>query len=608
MKYFLLIPFLFNVIFSHAGENPGSKSKSQTPAVTSVGTCTPGTAYTDLYINNVRAGLLTGGDMWWNLSDAKYEVPAGSGKHSMFAGSLWIGGIDAGGQIMVAGQTYRQTGTDYWPGAMDTTIVDISDARCQYYDNFWKINRQDVLDFVNNGTTTPEIITWPGNGSATDNEGHFLAPFYDANGDGIYNHLDGDYPGYNLASTFPTLPGTSLQLCEDYLLGHQSVWWVINDVGNIKTETSSPAMGIEIRCQAFAYQSGFASLNQTTFYKYQVINRSSNTYNNTYFGQWVDPDLGNAVDDYVGCDVVRGLGYCYNGDADDNMAAGYGIDPPAIGVDFLKGPIADLQDGIDNDRDGCTDCTFVDSSGTTIVLSDAILPETISMAKFVYYNNANGTATGNPNGYFDFYNYLRGFWLNNQPITYGGDGTNPGNPVCNYMFPGTTDPAFPTNWTETTAGNLPEDRRFIQSAGPFTLEPGEVNNVTTAVIWARATGGGPQGSVNLLQAYDTDIQSFFTHCFDTTYIVSVETAENNRFIIYPNPANEFVCFDMNLQPDDKPVIDLFNTHGELVMSVQPENSGNYRMDTRNLSSGNYFCRITIDGKRKHYSKIVVVKP
>ena len=31
---------------------------------------------------------------------------------------------------------------------------------------------------------------------------------------------------------------------------------------------------------------------------------------------------------------------------------GYGFNPPAIGVDFFQGPLADPNDGIDNDRDG----------------------------------------------------------------------------------------------------------------------------------------------------------------------------------------------------------------------------------------------------------------
>lgn len=78
---------------------------------------------------------------------------------------------------------------------MDTTVVDIQPPQCQIYDRHWKVNRQEVLDFISSGTTTADIISWPGNGNSTNNEGHYLAPFYDNNSDGIYNHLDGDYPG-----------------------------------------------------------------------------------------------------------------------------------------------------------------------------------------------------------------------------------------------------------------------------------------------------------------------------------------------------------------------------------------------------------------------------
>ena len=35
-----------------------------------------------------------------------------------------------------------------------------------------------------------------------------------------------------------------------------------------------------------------------TFYSYRIINDQQT--NETYFGQWVDPDLGNYQDDYVG--------------------------------------------------------------------------------------------------------------------------------------------------------------------------------------------------------------------------------------------------------------------------------------------------------------------
>ena len=85
--------------------------------------CQPGSLNTaiDMDINNVRAHLMTGGDMWWNIGEqvAAYEIPKGSGKSSQFAASCWIGGFDKQGQLKVAAQTYRQDGNDYWPGALD---------------------------------------------------------------------------------------------------------------------------------------------------------------------------------------------------------------------------------------------------------------------------------------------------------------------------------------------------------------------------------------------------------------------------------------------------------------------------------------------------------
>src|SRR5690348_16351615 len=49
--------------------------------------CEPPTAQVDLDINNVRTTILNGGDMWWNLNSAKYEIPkqndpSGIKKHS----------------------------------------------------------------------------------------------------------------------------------------------------------------------------------------------------------------------------------------------------------------------------------------------------------------------------------------------------------------------------------------------------------------------------------------------------------------------------------------------------------------------------------------------
>ncbi len=488
-------------------EKPNVKSVVNTKVAAG---CNPSTSQTDLDINNVRTTIMGGGDMWWNLDDARYEIPKGGNKHSMFAGALWIGGVDDGGQLKVAAMTYRQSGNDFWPGPLNTSNATISAEECNKWDNHFKLERSDVEEYVARFYTDPtyvipnSILEWPAHGDPSQGQDEFLAPFFDANGNDLYEPFDGDYPDYNISGTNDNAK----------LFGDQTLFWIFNDKGNIHSETDADALGLEIHAQAF----GFAADNEAndmTFYNYKIINRSTLPLNETYFGQWVDADLGYYLDDYVGCDVSLGLGFCYNGDAEDEGASGYGFNPPAIGVDFFQGPLSDEGDDIDNDRDDVVDelDTVIDALGDTSFLTEQII-----MSKFVYYNN-DFTDTGNPEDGTDIYNYLRGIWKDNVPMTFGGDGHGGGTgtttDLCNFMFPGTSDADFQgQEWTEVTAGNVPADRRFLQSAGPFTLEPGAVNTITTGVVWARAKSGGQTASIQLLKIYDREAQALFDNNFN----------------------------------------------------------------------------------------------
>ena len=461
------------------------KQKTSTVLKTAASSCSPATSQTDLEINNVRATILAGGDMWWDLLSAQYEIPKGSGKTSLFSGALWIGGIDKGQNLKVAAMTYRQTGNDFWPGPLDTATASTSSTICSEYDRHWKLNRSDVEDWLAGKAAMPEAVSsWPATGH--DGAMHYLAPFYDANGDTYYDPLDGDYPGFDL--------GGDANAKQGELFGDQNLYWIFNDNGNIHSETGGEPIGLEIHAQAFAFTTN-DQVNNMTFYQYTIINRGTSTLDSTYFGQWVDPDLGNYLDDYVGCDVKRGLGYCYNGDNNDDGVYGYGLNPPAVGVDFFQGPIADANDGIDNDRDG-----EMDEEGEDIIMS-----------KFVYYNNDDND-NGNPRATKDYYNYLKGVWRNGSQMTYGSDGMGTGT-NCNFMFPGETDTSFADTWTEQTSGNKAGDRRFLQSAGPFTLEPGAINTITVGVVWAQASQGGPFASVNQLLLADDKAQTLFNNNF-----------------------------------------------------------------------------------------------
>jgi hypothetical protein len=526
--------------------------------------CSPSSAFEWLDINNVRARVNAGGDMWWDLpggTGAKYYIPKSGTATSMFSGALWIGGLDINNQLKLAAQRYRQVGIDFWTGPLtiDGTAA-IDEQTCAQFDKQWKMTRAIVDEFLANTdpetgafipsddyTIPSEMLEWPAHGDVAKNQSYYLAPFYDVDGDGEYNPTAGDYPYYDLDNSLcntktPTMDESiegaiwGSVLADQVIKGDQTIWWVFNDKGNVKTETGGAAIGMEIRAQAFAFATN-DEVNNMTFYSYEIINRSTFELTQTYFSLWVDPDLGKADDDFTGCDIGRGLGYVYNGTAVDGSGEpeSYGAQPPAIGVDFFQGPYMDAN-GLDNPKFDANGNQLCDESINGVNFGNGIIDdERFGMRRFIYHNNSSGEL-GDPQTAPQYYNYLRGRWKNGRPMEYGGNafpgGPGTVGPQTDFMFPGSTDPCNwgtggqPPNppfdqpgviWTEEFADNgapnPPGDRRFMQSAGPFTLKPGAVNYITVGIPWARAISGGPYASVELLRRVDDKAQALFENCF-----------------------------------------------------------------------------------------------
>jgi hypothetical protein len=482
-KYIIwLLLIILGTSTLYAKENvPGSYKKTESTMRLASG-CAPASAVSTLDINNTRARIMNGGDMWWDLvGNAAYEIPkvtqeGEQRKTSLFAGALWIGGYDQGNNLREAAMTYRQNGNDFFPGPLDINSASIDATECVWWDKIFLVTREEINTFIETGQASDNIENWPGNEHIAG-QAHILAPFVDIDNNGDYDPDAGDYPD---------------------VLGDQTLWFVYNDKGNTHTETEAQAIGLEIQTQAFAFATN-DEINNMTFYQQKIINRSKNKLTKVYFGQWVDADLGYAYDDYVACDTTRSLGICYNGDDFDEGAMGYGSNPPSVGVDFFQGPMADPNDGVDNDKDGLTD----EPEGEEIIMS-----------KFVYYDN-DFSLKGNPSDYIHYYYYLEGKFKNGQRMRYGGDGfNNVWDPTryVNYMFPGNPKKPRP-EWSEVSSGNTPGDRRFLQSAGTFTLQPGAVNFVTVGVVWARATTGGNTGSYDLLLIADDKAQKLYNNKF-----------------------------------------------------------------------------------------------
>ena len=531
-----------------------SNSQSRSDQATLAEACQPATGATDLDVNNVRCRINTGGDMWWDLQhNAKYFIPKDTKKCSMYSGSLWMAGVDVNGQLKCCAQRYRGNGNDFWPGPLSTDgTASVDASTCKKFDKHFYMTKAMVLAHIAWANSNPkdpsykipdEILNWPAHGDVSLGQDRSLAPFMDVDGDGVYNPANGDYPYYDIdnktCNTFDTI--THSNPADKVLFGDATLWWVFNDKGNIHSETKGSPIGFEIRAQAFGFTSN-DEINNMTFYNFQIINRSTYTLTNTYFSLWTDTDLGYAYDDFVGCDVMRGLGYCYNGLAIDGSGKDdqYGANPPAVGVDFFQGPYIDPNgkaDRFDPDSLAIKGVGFYGDPRTSVNwcgingvgFNDKIVDnERFGMRRFIYHNNGVSTSpTTDPDKAQDYYNLLRGIWKDNQRMVYNGKNGHPnmgtGTP-CDFMFPGLTDiydwgtggqaPAgVNKNWTEETAGNTPYDRRFMHSTGPFTLKPGATNYITVGIPWARTTSGGPLASVELLKIADDKCQRLFDNCF-----------------------------------------------------------------------------------------------
>lgn len=531
---------------------------------------TPVSSYLD--INNVKASINASGDLFTDFTNAQFEVPKNSGKNTIFAGSLWIGGVDAGGQLKIAAQTYRQNGTDFWPGPLDVNAT-TTPSTINTYNKVWKINQCDIDAYSNwfiSGTgpnpvgpiAMDVINTWP----AFNPNGSPLAPFVDYDNDGLYDPSLGDYPK---------------------IKGDQAIFFVYNDKGGTHTETGGQAIGLEIQGMIYAYSCPKDSaLYNTIFTNYKIINKSIYRLDSAFIGNWTDIDIGGAGTGYVGSDVTRGAYYGY--DATSSNAI-YGANPPAQAVVFLRGPWAD-PNGID-------DASISTASG--INYGDGIVDnERLGMGKFMYYNN-DFTVQGNPTLAVQYYQYLNDIWKDGTPLTYAGDG-HLGSIPCDYAFPGNSDPlGYGTSmvpaspWTAT--GTAYGDKRGVGSFGPFTFQPGAIQEVDFAYVFGRATSGGNLASVAVMQDRIDSVRTKFnngiTGCGCNGSVTGINNlSKNDLFTFYPNPATNNITLNFKTSAKNYSV-KIYDATGRLVKNNEHVNSSATTVNIEDLNSGIYLLNV-----------------
>jgi hypothetical protein len=341
---------------------------------------------------------------------------------------------------------------------------------------------------------------------------------------------------------------------------------------------------------AFAAVSRHESLNRSTFYNYRIVNRNAMPIEKAYFAVFLDVDLGYSQDDYIGSDTLRGMGYVYNADNYDEGQEGYGESPPALGIQILRGPLAD-DDGFDNDRDG-----ELDETG-----------ERPGMSYFMTYSGGSCFYC-DPSAGLDYYNYMQGRWKTGERITVGGHhGTLPdasGTPT-NYFYPG--DPVTGAFWSERNIDGLgtaapPYDRRFIVSTGPFNLAHGEAKEVVFDIVYGR--GKDNLDSVSAMKTAADQVRIAFEADALTGYGFpsaprqpepSYDAALGHNF---PEPFSDRTTIKYEVSERAFVRLSVYDVLGRTVAVPveEPKEAGEYTVlfDGSGLPSGVYYYRIEID--------------
>jgi hypothetical protein len=392
------------------------------------------------------------------------------------------------------------------------------------YEQVWSVTGAEVeahlADLADNGEIDDpiaSIFAWPGTGNPYFSDYNYgilplsvgeMAPFFDQNGDGIYDPQDGDYPVL-------TIEG-----CPTGIVPSQMHWCVFR----VDWDNSNNFYPLEVHLCLFDFgcEEEDHPLNESFFIQYVLFQKSeqpSAGIKDLILGWHFFPNSGSVSGKYVGSFPQRNAAFVYSADNDDWL---FGENPPAYAFDWLSWPSA-------------LDVNPQPFKGVRHYFSGVV-------------GNPPPAAT-DPQTFQQYYDYLQGLWNNGEPMTVGGLGIG-GTEPTHFCFPGL--PEQPGGWTEWEAQNDPHLRRYLLSyLSPFDLQPGSRNELLLSFTVSDTESGHLQEVTHLRDQLDA-VQGYFENCFQLQTTpgfpgcsllpseVSSPKAGNPTWSLSPNPAQTYV--------------------------------------------------------------------
>lgn len=403
------------------------------------------------------------------------------------------------------------------------------------------------------------------------------ADFYDGDGDGIYNPVDKNWNGiWDPNEDMPDL------------LGDVTSWYVFNDgvpAAQRERFVGIEPQGIEIEQTLFA--SSKPELENIIFLRYKLTNKGTvaDILDSVIFSFWADPDLGDHLDDLVGCDTLLSSFLTYNVAPD----AQYGNNPPALFMTLLQGPQA-----ISNNSS-----LAYNRRGSLLGIDEYYSSKNLDISAFTNYYFSDPGFLGDDEFTFRF--KMKGLsWDGTKldPCTYYGGEVRGGvdcskvNPF--YWYSG--DPVNDIGWINV----VETDQRTMLSVGEFTLEKDKPVTIIGAYVLGRGTNAINSITVareNVQRA----IQEYLSNFSSLTYDPGEPTNPVVNYVLYqnyPNPFNPTTTIRYELPQDGVVTIELFDILGQKVKTMLNEfqNADRYEISFNavGLASGVYIYRMKVN--------------
>lgn len=377
------------------------------------------------YVSNV-------GDIWSNptVNSAGFEYPKrtvtqiANGDRALnpiFAGGIWLSSKE-GSQINSSLITYRIVQKHFKPGPINLLTGKVDSQSCMYFDKIWIMNKSLINAHIQNWLNAaslpltnidPKIIEWPAKGNRTFTKVPIvddMAPFLDVNNNGIYDPEYGDYP---------------------MIKGDESHFTVYNDIASGRLDSVEKPVGVEVQLLTSLFYSNIENgIGTALFHDCKIIKKTTGNANDFIFSLFVDTDLGNFNDDYVGCDTLSNSGFVYNADNFDEVTSinGYLANPPVVITSFINK----------------------------------------KMGSFLYYINGTSGQNINPSNTTQYRNNMEGLTRTGNSYTISNDAITPGNPVTKFCFFG--NPSDNSKWSMQSVVFPPKDIRYLMSTDKSVLE------------------------------------------------------------------------------------------------------------------------------------------